>query len=97
MLFEELDHQYGVIREEIKGVRVQKEENQKQMDENNAEMERVREENKKLIEANERRNDDNQKLSEQLDEALECLKKLEEVRFTMNRLMGPKGVLEDHE
>lgn len=25
------------------------------------------------------------------------MKKIEEVRFTMNRLMGPKGVLEDHE
>jgi hypothetical protein len=25
------------------------------------------------------------------------MKKLEEVRFTMNRIMGPKGVLEDHE
>ena len=67
------------------------------MKENNEEVEKIREENKRLIDANERRNDDNKKLSEQLDEALNCLKKLEEVRFTMNRLMGPKGVLEDHE
>lgn len=96
-LFEELDHQYGVIREEIKGVRIQKEENQKKMDENNAEMEKVRAENADLIKKNERRDADNKKLTEQLDEALECLKKLEEVRYTMNRLMGPQGVLEDHE
>ena len=36
-------------------------------------------------------------MTEQLDEALACLKKLEDVRNTMNRLMGPKGVLDEHE
>lgn len=97
LLFEELDYEYALIRNEIIQVRVQKEENQKQMDANNEEMKKIEAENQKLIEMNTRRDDDNKKLSTQLDEALECLKKLEEVRYTMNRLMGPKGVLEDHE
>lgn len=57
----------------------------------------IREENERLVRANLKRDEDNKRLSEQLDEALGCLKKLEEVRYTMNRLMGPKGVLEDHE
>jgi hypothetical protein len=57
----------------------------------------IREENQRLVAANLKRDDDNRRLSEQLDESLNCLKKLEEVRYTMNRLMGPQGVLEDHE
>lgn len=96
-LFEELDYQYSYIRQEVIQVRKQGEENNKKMEENNAEMERVNQENARLIAANEKRDADNLKLSEQLEEALSCLKKLEEVRYTMNRLMGPKGVLEDHE
>ena len=67
------------------------------MAENNEEMKKIQEENQRLIERAERRDEDNKKMSEQLEEALECLKKLEDVRNTMNRLMGPKGVLEDHE
>ena len=97
MLFQELDYQYGVIREEIHVVRVQRDENNKQMEENNQQMEQLWIENETLIEMNARRDADNKKLSEDLDEALTCLWKLEEVRYTMNRLMGPKGVLEDHE
>ena len=60
-------------------------------------MENVRAENQVLMEMNARRDEDNKKLSENLDEALTCLRKLEEVRYTMNRLMGPKGVLDEHE
>ena len=42
MLFEELDYQYGMIREEIHQVRVLKDTNIKQMEENNTEIERIR-------------------------------------------------------
>ena len=35
LLFEELDYQYALIRNEIIGVRVQGEENEKKMEENN--------------------------------------------------------------
>lgn len=66
-----------------------RENNIKSMEENNAEMAKVREENERLIKANIKRDGENGRLSEQLDEALNCLKKLEEVRYTMNRLMGP--------
>jgi len=67
------------------------------MEQNNQEMEQVRAENQVLMEMNARRDEDNKKLSENLDEALTCLWKLEEVRYTMNWLMGPKGVLDEHE
>ena len=60
-------------------------------------MENVRAENQVLMEMNAWRDEDNKKLSENLDEALTCLRKLEEVWYTMNRLMGPKGVLDEHE
>ena len=96
-LFEELDYQYAIIRNEIIGVRKQGEENEKKMAENNEEMKKIQEENQRLIERAERRDEDNKKMSDQLDEALACLKKLEDVRNTMNRLMGPKGVFEEHE
>ena len=60
-------------------------------------MERITAENELLVERMAWWDDDNKKLSEQLDEALTCLRKLEEVRYTMNWLMGPKGVLDEHE
>lgn len=97
MLFMELDYMYGMIRQEIHEVRVLRENNIWSMEANNQEMMMVREENERLVRANQKWDEDNRTLSEQLDEALNCLKKMEEVRFTMNRLMGPKGVLEDHE
>ena len=67
------------------------------MDENNAKIEEFKKENDRLVKANTKRDNDNKRLSDQLDEALACLKKMEEVRNAMNRLMGPKGVLEEHE
>lgn len=67
------------------------------MKKNNEEIERMTIENQVFQEMSAQWDEDNKKLSEQLDEALTCLWKLEEVRYTMNRLMGPKGVLEDHE
>lgn len=67
------------------------------MKKNNEEIERMTIENQVFQEMSAQWDEDNKKLSEQLDEALTCLWKLEEVRYTMNWLMGPKGVLEDHE
>jgi len=74
-----------------------RDENNEQMRKNNEEIEWMTIENQVYQEMSAQRDEDNKKLSEQLDEALTCLWKLEEVRYTMNRLMGPKGVLEDHE
>ena len=74
-----------------------RDENNEQMRKNNEEIEWMTIENQVYQEMSAKRDEDNKKLSEQLDEALTCLWKLEEVRYTMNRLMGPKGVLEDHE
>jgi hypothetical protein len=41
--------------------------------------------------------EENRKLNESIEEAYEVIKKLDEARYTLNRLLGPNGVLTERE
>lgn len=86
MMCEELDHQFNQMR--AKTVKMgEMEQEAKTM---NDELEQLRNENKSLKE-------ENQKCNEDVEEAFAVIKKLDEARYTLNRLLGPNGVLNERE
>lgn len=83
---EELDLQVALLRQTT----VKMGEMQETANEMKYELDQLRNENKNLKE-------DNNKLNADIEEAAAVIKKLDEARFTLNRLLGPNGVLTERE
>ena len=83
---EELDYQFAFMRNQTIKMK-DMEQDAKNM---NTELDQLRNESKTLKE-------ENQKLNEDIEEAYAVIKKLDEARYTLNRLLGPNGVLNERE
>lgn len=83
---EELDHEVLRMRQEMRDY-IKKEEEAKIM---RGELDELREEHKNTKE-------ENGKLNTEIEECTAVIKKLDEARYTLNRLLGPNGVLTERE
>jgi uncharacterized phage infection (PIP) family protein YhgE len=90
MMCQELDMQAMSMRHEVRDTRAKDTKMEAEAKEMNTELEQLREETKNLKE-------ENKKLNEGIEEAHDVIKKLDEARFTLNRLLGPNGVLSERE
>lgn len=90
MMCQELDFQALKLRSETREIRVKDEKMEGEAKEMKTELEQLREETKNLKE-------ENHKLTDDIEEAHAVIKKLDEARYTLNRLLGPNGVLNERE
>jgi chromosome segregation ATPase len=86
MMCEELDHQVAMMRAQT----VRMKEMEQEASDMTSEIEQLRNENKSYKE-------DNSKLNEEIEECTAVIKKLDEARYTLNRLLGPNGTLNERE
>lgn len=90
MMCQELDLQTLLMRHKTREITEKDEKLEGEALEMNTELNQLREETKNLKE-------ENQKLNEDIEEAHTVIKKLDEARYTLNRLLGPNGVLSERE
>jgi hypothetical protein len=90
MMCQELDFQALLLRSETRETREKDEKLESEALVMNTELNQLREETKNLKE-------ENKKLNEDIEEAHAVIKKLDEARYTLNRLLGPNGVLNERE
>lgn len=90
MMCQELDLQAMRMRHEVRTTKQKDEKLESEAKVMKTELEQLREETKNLKE-------ENHKLNEDIEEAYAVIKKLDEARYTLNRLLGPNGVLTERE
>ena len=90
MMCQELDLQSLLMRKEVRSTRTKDQKMESEAKEMKTELDQLRKETKNLKEENKKLNDD-------IEEAFAVIKKLDEARFTLNRLLGPNGVLTERE
>lgn len=90
MMCQELDLQAMRMRHDTREIKANDEKMKAEATEMKTELEQLREETKNLKE-------ENHKLNEDIEEAHAVIKKLDEARYTLNRLLGPNGVLTERE
>lgn len=90
MMCQELDLQSMRLRHETREIRVKDEKLESESKEMKEELDKYKTESKTLKE-------ENTKLNEDIEEAHAVIKKLDEARYTLNRLLGPNGVLNERE
>lgn len=90
MMCQELDLQAMLMRKDVRSTKEKDIRLESEAKEMNSELKHLREETKNLKE-------ENHKLNEDIEEAHAVIKKLDEARYTLNRLLGPNGVLSERE
>lgn len=90
MMCQELDLQALLMRKDFREIKVKDDKMESEAKEMNTELTHLRTETKELKE-------ENHKLNEDIEEAHAVIKKLDEARYTLNRLLGPNGVLNERE
>lgn len=90
MMCQELDMQTMRLRFETREIRAKDEKLTAESKEMKEELDKYMKESKTLKE-------ENTKLNEDIEEAYAVIKKLDEARYTLNRLLGPNGVLNERE
>eukprot|EP00345_Euplotes_harpa_P005117 CAMPEP_0168328168 /NCGR_PEP_ID=MMETSP0213-20121227/6328_1 /TAXON_ID=151035 /ORGANISM="Euplotes harpa, Strain FSP1.4" /LENGTH=365 /DNA_ID=CAMNT_0008331203 /DNA_START=1 /DNA_END=1098 /DNA_ORIENTATION=+ len=90
MMCQELDLQTMLMRKEVKSTRDKDSKMEAEAKEMNSELDFLRKETKELKE-------ENHKLNADIEEAYEVIRKLDEAKYTLNRLLGPNGVLSERE
>lgn len=90
MMCQELDLQSMRLRFETREIRAKDEKLESESNEMKTELEKLKTEGKTLKE-------ENTKLNADIEEAHAVIKKLDEARYTLNRLLGPNGVLNERE
>lgn len=90
MMCQELDLQSLLMRKEVRTTRTKDQKMESEAKEMKTELDHLRKETKDLKE-------ENKKLNEDIEEAYAVIKKLDEARYTLNRLLGPNGVLNERE
>ena len=90
MMCQELDYQVMKMRHDTRDIIKRDAEMEEEAKGMKTELEQLREETKILKE-------ENSKLNEDIEEAYAVIKKLDEARYTLNRLLGPNGVLNERE
>lgn len=86
MMCEELDLQYAQLRAQT--VR---------MGEMEQEAKAMKDEIEQLTNDNKTLKEENHKMNDETEECFSVIKKLDEARYTLNRLLGPNGVLNERE
>ena len=90
MMCQELDYQAMKMRHDTRDIKAKDIKMEAEAKTMKTELEQLREETKNLKE-------ENHKLNEDIEEAYAVIKKLDEARYTLNRLLGPNGVLNERE